>query len=194
MCFNFAYVTPPPPISFCNQNDPPLPLEYTPGECAGPDVPIESVALVFASFVEGEPGDLAGGEIPDGHWVVDGAEIYIESLDWSIRSDTDQSSVLAMGTVVYQDDTFHFDAQTEVNLVAGGLAFSTAYPISFAAQPRLSSEQPGRLNPEVTCGELPGGRNVRYEVQDGRLRVSAPARIGPVSVKIVVDLAPVVAE
>ena len=28
MCFNFAYVTPPPPISFCNQNDPPLPLEY----------------------------------------------------------------------------------------------------------------------------------------------------------------------
>ena len=127
--------------------------------------------------------------------MVDGAEIYIESLDFgAFALDTDQSSVLAMGTVVHQDGTFHFDAQTEVNLVAGGLAFSTAYPISFAAQPMLSAEQPGRLNPEVTCGELPGGRNVRYEVLDGRLRVAAPARIGPVSVQIVVDLAPVLAE
>ena len=38
MCFNFAYVSPPAPVSFCNQNDPPIDYVYSPGECASPGV------------------------------------------------------------------------------------------------------------------------------------------------------------
>jgi hypothetical protein len=191
MCFNFAYVSPPPPISFCNQNDRPIAYEYTAGECAGPGAEEVAAPPVFTAFIEGEAPRLEGGEAPEGLWIIADAKLYLASLAFGgFELDTVQSRVTALGTAAFGDGRFYFDATTEIHAVANGVSFDSAQPLTFNGPVVFSEEDPGALSVTAECGELPTESGIRYGYSDGHLLIVAPSRFGPVSFELLLRLEP----
>ena len=192
MCFNFAYVSPPLPISFCNQSERPEDLVYEAGECAAPGSEELTVVPVYAPFFEGTVTPLDGGPRPEGRYVLAALDIYLPSFDVAgFELDTDLSRVTALGTAGVIDGVLYIDAKAEVQLVAGGLAFNPTLPISFAGTLNYDDADSGAVRVDPTCGELLSGDQLRYGYADGKLKLQVPARIGPTETEIVVHLKPV---
>ncbi len=185
MCFNFAYVSPPPPVTFCNQNERPIPYVYTPGDCAAPGSDEVSAPPIFTPFFEGEAPRLEGGDAPEGRWVLSGAELYLPSLALGgFTLDTEQSRVTALGTAAFEEGVFYFDAMTEIHAVANGVSFDSTRPISFHGPVEFSSEDPGALSVSASCGELPAEEGIRFGYEDMSLLIVAPSSLGPIDLEL----------
>ncbi len=174
MCFNFAYITPPPTALFCDEGDgPPSDVPYAPGTCApsgaSADVPVQT--LPWREGIASSP--LAGGAVPDGHWTLTGGEILVSALTTPLGTvDLARTFTLARGQATTSGGTFSFDAATHVFIQAtAGASFGRPGAISFAGEwsPTTSPATVARTCPDV------GTTSFEYELSGDVLRV----RFGP---------------
>ncbi|MCB9538564.1 MAG: hypothetical protein H6704_20180 [Myxococcales bacterium] len=193
MCFNFAYVSPPPSITYCNQNQPPIGDRYTPGACAPPGAEAIDAPAVRSLLSEGAPPALVGGPIPEGLFVLDEAEVFVPSfnLGGQFALDPEASSVTAYGAVALIDGVFYFDGEANVHAVANGLAFDQVQALSFSGEPRLQENAPGAFFVQAACGDLPSDQALYYDYDGDRLRVRLPIRVGPINITLLAGLRPV---
>ena len=135
MCFNFAYITPPMSISFCNQKDPPL-SRYEPGMCALDEFNNQNPPSIEVPLQDEPLGPLEGwGEIENGIYEVAHAEIMTGDLSFgNFEVDLEQSNIRARGLVSWQEDQIAVDLNTDLRLVLSGLSFTQSLPISFVGR------------------------------------------------------------
>lgn len=134
MCFNFAYVTPPPMERYCDQGASSTEqLAYTPGTCAVPAAPT-NVATVMGRAVVGEAPALNGGELPEGRWELSGATWHLSAgAVGPSMINLDETSITARGQVWTMPGRFSLDFVTRLNLVlTGGARISRDIPTSSA--------------------------------------------------------------
>jgi hypothetical protein len=79
MCYNFLYVTPPPPDRYCDQLETDV-TTYTPGECA-PDGAAEVGEMVVSTFQEGVAPPATGGTMTPGFYRLTSQEIFFPSAN-----------------------------------------------------------------------------------------------------------------
>jgi hypothetical protein len=174
MCFNFAYITPPPSARYCDEGDgPPSDVPYAPGSCAPIGVSAD-VPLATLPWREGVASPLAGGVLPDGTWRVTGGEFVVSTLTTPVGTiDLATTFTLARGQAITREGTFSFDTATHVFIQStAGPSFSVPNTISFAG---TSSSSTSPATVATTCPEA-GTTSFDYEVSGDVLRV----RFGPV--------------
>lgn len=135
MCFNFAYVTPPPTARFCDEVvTPTTESGYRPGACAVPAAPTD-LPLVVGSIVVGAAPTSTGGEIPAGRWVLESTVYYLSSaMTAAGMVDLAQSGVRARGQSWFETGRVVADINTTLTLsLSGGVRFSRELPLSFGA-------------------------------------------------------------
>ena len=193
MCFNFVYVTPPPDVTFCNQNQPPLGANYEPGECAPAGAQDVDVIRVNSGIIEGEPAPLTGGLLEDGLWRIDDAQIYIPNGDLGpFQIDYLLSSVAGFGVFALVDQRLHLDLVTQIHLVADGVAFDTVQEFSFAGAYSRLDDSESALGVAPSCGEMPNDDGVVfYQADTNGLQLLLPIRLGPVEVELLLVGRPV---
>ena len=99
MCFNFAYVSPPPGERYCDEDASGIPddIDYAPGECAPMDRPAET-ELVRGDFSVDTLPVLTGGVPADGLYALSGTTQWLGSADLPVgQLDSDTSFVLGRG-------------------------------------------------------------------------------------------------
>lgn len=189
MCFNFAYVSPPLPNNYCNSGAPaaPVPL-YTPGECAPEDAADVSVPQVSARLVIGAPDEPAGGEIPDGTWVMTAGRLFLPStMLGPITIDTDNTSVTGQGLLRFEGDTVILDSQIAVHLVTSVTDFDQFVPISLAADWATGDADASTLALTATCGDDSLVDSVRYTVNGQRMTFQLGVNLGPTVLTVELD-------
>ena len=135
MCFNFAYVTPPPAGRFCDEAITPRPTtSYAPGACA-PPASSADVPLVTGSITVGAAPDATGGVIPAGRWVLEGVRYHLSSaMSAAGAVDLAQSTIEARGQAWTGAGTVALDLNATLSLsLAGGVRFARTVPLSFAS-------------------------------------------------------------
>jgi hypothetical protein len=134
MCFNFAYVTPPPLARFCDEavNDGPN-VMYTPGMCAAPAAP-RDLPLAQGRVIHDEPPTLTGGTLPSGRWVLSGVNFYVDTVMSAAGViNLTESAMSGRGQVWTESGRMVADLNASLVLVIGaGIRFSRDLPISFA--------------------------------------------------------------
>ena len=134
MCFNFAYVTPPPLARFCDEavNDGPN-VMYTPGMCAAPAAP-RDLPLAQGRVLHDEPPTLTGGTIPSGRWVLSGVNFYVNTVMSAAGViNLTESAMSGRGQVWTEAGRMVADLNASLVLVIGaGIRFSRDLPVSFA--------------------------------------------------------------
>ncbi len=171
MCFNFAYVTPPPTSRYCdNGNGAPSDVAYTPGSCA-PSGAASELPLVRVNWMEGEPPALGGGTIVNGNYVLQSGRAYIDRATTAVgRLDLERSFTLIRGQVWFEGSniTADFASHTFVQSVEGpsfGQATPTSYRATLAALESPTTQM-------LTCPSAQAGvsRPLRFAVNaDGTL-------------------------
>ncbi len=135
MCFNFAYVTPPPAARLCDEAiTPTTDVVYRPGACAQPGAPTD-LPLVEGSIAVGDVPALAGGELPAGRWVLQGITYHLSSaMTVAGAVDLMQSGVRSRGQAWIEQGRITADLSTTLNLaLAGGVRYARELPLSFSA-------------------------------------------------------------
>lgn len=135
MCFNFAYVTPPPATRFCDEVvTPTTDTGYRPGACALPAAPTD-LPLVIGELSVGEPPAVTGGAIPTGRWQLDHVTYYLSTAMTAAGAiDLAQSGIHARGQSWIESSRLVTDINSTLTLVlSGGIRFSREIPLSFAA-------------------------------------------------------------
>jgi hypothetical protein len=121
MCYNFLFVTPPPPARRCNVND--AAGLYMPGMCA-PEDAADVARSVLGSSREGDAPAAMGGDLPTGLWRLVGFEMTLESADIGpVMLDLEASTVEAWGALwMGEDGRFEVDVQGAYNaqFIGGG--------------------------------------------------------------------------
>jgi hypothetical protein len=168
MCFNFAYISPPVGVSFCNQNDLPL-TTFIPGECSPEEASMWAPPSLEIQFEERESAPMTSSEImPEGLYWIDEARVVVDPQLASMYSiDLEQSQARARGAVRWSasDETpsgerasLLVDLNVEVRLVAAGLSFTRLIPISFEGSVTSTIEDTMQdvapLLLTGTCGDL----------------------------------------
>lgn len=177
MCFNFAYVSPPPSATFCNQNEPPIPDEYVPGDCAPPDVEALRVPVVRAELLEGSAPALEGGDWPVGLWKLHRAQLYLPSLSFGpFALDVEQSAVKVLGLAEFDSERTIVDAQAELHVVADGIVYDIPFDVSFAGVHTVEEERPQAFTVETDCGRTLSNRPLQFGYEDNLLRLRMPVR------------------
>ena len=191
MCFNFAYVSPPLPVTFCNQNQRPISLKYEPGECAPAGADTLDPDPVMAPLVEGEPEQLNGGEEPKGLWALDEATVYLASFSIAgFELDVEASRITALGSMGVESGRLAFDAVAEVHVVADGVAFDVVRNFSFAGPLTISEDVAGEFDVVPDCGEKPTDDPFRYGYRDETILVQLPVTLGPIRLNLVAGFKP----
>jgi len=177
MCFNFAYVSPPPAATFCNQNEPPIPDAYVPGECAPSDVEDVRVSVVRAELMEGNAPALEGGEWPVGLWKLYSADFYLPNLSFGpFTLDAEQSSVKVLGLAEFDGETTRVDAQAELHIVADGLVYDVPFDVSFAGPHTFVEDEPHAFRVEAECGRVLSNRALQFGYDGGQMIMRMPVR------------------
>ena len=135
MCFNFAYVTPPPTARLCDEAITPRPVTtYTPGACAPPGSSSD-LPLVMGSIVVGVAPESTGGVIPAGRWVLEGVRYYLSTaMSAAGAVDLTMSSIESRGQAWTGAGTVVMDLNSTLTLtLSGGIRFARPVPLSFAA-------------------------------------------------------------
>ena len=168
MCFNFAYISPPVGVSFCNQNDLPL-TTFSPGECAPEEASMWAPPSLEVQFEERESAPMGTSEMmPEGLYWIDDARVVVDPQLASMYSiDLEQSQARARGAVRWGASTespsaesasLLVDLNVEVRLVAAGLSFTQFVPISFEGVVTSTidnaMEEASPLLLMGTCGDL----------------------------------------
>ncbi len=180
MCFNFMYVTPPPPARYCDDVETSTleDVEYTAGQCL--EGGIDAPALVEGRFVVGEVDGLDGGTISAGTYELKAIEIWRESAATPIGDiDLERSKILARGQAVYQDGAFTMDADivSDVLLTTGQSFTQPATSVSFTMASDTSNTE--ALVGEAVCAQAPAqipyvadGTTLRFAISGNAFNVN----------------------
>ncbi len=175
MCFNFAYVTPPPGAPYCDEairqvNE----VTYSPGACARPGAPT-MLPLVTGSIVEGSPAASTGGTIPNARWVLSGIQFFVSSLMTPIgRIDQMESALTGRGQVWTESDRFTADMNNALLVVLpSNVRFSRDIPISFAGTP-LANGNTLSLTQSCPTGATGAPPSMLYTIDGNSLSITLP--------------------
>lgn len=176
MCFNFAYVTPPPPMRFCDEairlaTD----VTYRPSTCAPPGASMD-VPLVTSPVSIGEAPTLRGGTIPAGHWELAGIDYWVNTERTPLGTlSLTQTNLRGRGQLWTESGRLVADIASVVNLAATtGARYSQPVTLQFSATFTAGTTSPINLTRQC-AGEgtfVPG--TVQYEVDGTRLTVGMP--------------------
>ena len=114
MCFNFAYITPPPSDRYCDEaGGPPTDVTYTAGMCA-PGASSDA-ALATLPWEQGVPAPLTGGTVPDGRWLLTGGRFVVDDISTPVGAiDLARSFTLGRGQVLTNGTSFTLDLANHV--------------------------------------------------------------------------------
>jgi hypothetical protein len=173
MCFNFAYVTPPPADRYCDEGDgAPTDVTYAPGACA-PAGASAGLPLARISWREGTPAPLAGGAVPDGTWQVTGGETIVSDTTTALGTiDLAETFVLARGQLVVSGADVAFDMASVAHLEStAGTSIDSPNTSSFSGtwSPGASPTTVARSCPDA------GASTFEHQVDGDRLTI----RFGP---------------
>ncbi|MDB4932455.1 MAG: hypothetical protein JWM10_4939 [Myxococcaceae bacterium] len=178
MCFNFAYVTPPPPDRFCDEavrlaTD----VAYAPGTCAPPGAAAD-VPLVTSPISVGTAPALAGGALPAGHWALVGIDYWVNTdrtpLGTISRAET---NLRGRGQLWTEAGRVIVDVASVVNLVATtGARYSVPVGLQFTVRYAGDASSPLSLTTECPAGSRDVPSSVQYEVEGDRLTVGLPTQ------------------
>jgi hypothetical protein len=178
MCFNFAYVTPPPPARFCDEavriaTD----VSYAPGACAPPGA-ATNLPLVTSPISVGTAPALAGGTLPNAHWELVGIDYWVNSdrtpLGTISRSET---NLRGRGQLWTDAGRVIVDVASVVNLVATtGARYSVPVGLQFTVRYAGAAASPLALTTECPTGGHDAPSQVQYEVEGDRLTVGLPTQ------------------
>jgi hypothetical protein len=168
MCYNFVYVTPPPQSKRCNE-----PLEestpYMPGVCGPNDVASYSTPIV-GSYREGNPPEVAGGELIYGNYKLINLDVWFETFDLGIAVVDDMLSYYDAqgGFTLMEDGSFALDLQGTAFLTSQqGANFMRDISINFGG-PSFTNNGLGSLDLELTCPNE-GSLTMSYETDGENL-------------------------
>ena len=127
MCNNFIYATPPPESPLCDEGGPAQPrdLSYTPGACLPPDASA-SVPLVQGRWTQAaEAPPLRTAPVPDGRWVLEGAEMFATGGATPLGAlNLAASYLLAKGQVRIAGGQLTYDVALDTVVIVGaGMRF-----------------------------------------------------------------------
>jgi len=151
MCFNFAYVTPPPPERYCDQgNSVGAELPYVPGACAPPGASATAPAVMGRAMVGTAP-TLAGGTIPAGRWELSGVTWYLNTASVGPATiNLNETTITSRGQLWTGAGNLSVDFATRLNLsLSGGIRVPRDIPTSFGGT-YSGSTSPLALT--ATCG------------------------------------------
>lgn len=178
MCFNFAYVTPPPPDRFCDEairetTDVP----YRPGACAPPGA-LATLPLVTSPLRIGAPPALAGGALPAARWELVAIEYWVNTDRTPIGTLSAASSNLrGRGQLWTGAGRLTVDVASAINVVVtSGARYALDIPVRFTAAFAGEAASPLRLTAECPSGSRDVPAAVHYEVDDNRLTVGLPTQ------------------
>ena len=182
MCFNFAYVTPPPASRYCDENGRP-PREYERGECA--PVPGIMPSPMRGNLVIGEADGLDGGELRDGLYEVERIDLYLRSPETPVGViNPSNSSTLAAGQLLVDGDRVQFDGHLDFSAVhEGGFSYDDGFEISFAG----SYDTETQLLTTDCPAEYAGEMSTVFYAADGDqvvLGVNTGGPAGPTTVRM----------
>jgi len=174
MCFNFMYVSPPPPTRFCDETygGRVTDVSYAPGACAPADAP-EELSLAVGHFTLGLPEPLTGGTLVDGRYEVEELELFVEDPRTPFGDlDLEDSLVLMRGSLWVGDGRATWDAAVHLGVKVAGVALDD--------DTHLSQEGPYTIDgTTLTLSAECGGEgalalsSVEYEARGDRLMVEA---------------------
>ncbi|MFN7699536.1 MAG: hypothetical protein ACK6CU_22970 [Deltaproteobacteria bacterium] len=139
MCFDFAYITPPPTQRYCDEGDEDNPTDvvYRPSGCLPEGTSLE-VPLVRGRWTEAAmpPPLPEPGAVPDGRWVLESSDAWITGVSTPIGNiDTDATYVLSRGQVVVADGVLTYDVwQDSVVKSESGIRFGGPDHYDFAVR------------------------------------------------------------
>jgi hypothetical protein len=163
MCFNFMYVTPPPPARYCDEQTggAPTDIAYAPGECAPEDLPAETT-LATGDFEIGEAPVLAGGVPEDGLYELANIAFWMASAELPVgQLDSERSGLLGRGWLVIDGGRVALDVDAQTYIIAdSGFEISRENEITFSGM-----WSPG-MSPIDIAAECPGmgTQSADYEV------------------------------
>jgi len=176
MCFNFAYVTPPPPARFCDEairlaTD----INYSPGMCAPPGA-ATTLPLVTSPIRVGAAPALAGGALPTARWELVAIEYFVNTDRTPLGTiNLTESNLRGRGQLWTEPGRVIVDVASVINLVSTiGARFSQPIPLQFTVRYAGEARSPLTLTRECppSGGEVPS--TVQYELDGERLTVGLP--------------------
>ncbi len=183
MCFNFAYVTPPPPSRYCDESGR-APREYERGECA--PVPGTTPVPMRGNLVIGETAALGGGDVPDGLYTVERIDLYLGSGETPVGViNPSNSSTTSAGQLLIEGDHLQFDGHLDFSAVhEGGFSYDDGFEITFGGTYNRETKVLDVDCPAEYAGET---TDIDYEVDGERvvlgMNVGGPA--GPTTVRMI---------
>ena len=139
MCFDFAYITPPPSDRYCDEGDEdnPTDVAYRPSACL-PTGTSTDVPLVRGRWIEAAmpPALPPIGAVPDGRWVLESSDAWVSGVTTPIGNiDTTATYSLARGQVVVADGVLTYDVwQDSVVKSESGIRFGGPAHYDFAVR------------------------------------------------------------
>ena len=178
MCFNFAYVTPPPAERFCDEavretTDVP----YRPGMCAPPGA-AATLPLVTSPLRVGTAPPLAGGTLPAAHWELIAIEYWINTDRTPLGTvSLGSSNLRGRGQLWTEAGRVSVDIASVINLVATtGARYSQEVPVQFTGTYTGEAASPLSLTAQCPTGSRGVPSSVQYEVDGERLTVGLPTQ------------------
>ncbi|MBN8614469.1 MAG: hypothetical protein J0L92_27970 [Deltaproteobacteria bacterium] len=153
MCFDFAYVTPPPTDRYCDEGDDdnPTDVAYRPSACL-PTGTSHDVPLVRGMWVEAAtpPALPAIGAVEDGRYLLESTVGYVSGVTTAIGNlDTEATYTLARGQLVVREGVLTYDVwQDSVVKSESGIRFGGPAHYDFAMQFDASASP---LRAPLTC-------------------------------------------
>ena len=186
MCFNFAYVTPPPTTRYCDgaSDTPNAPLEYAPGQC-WPAEAQQSVTPIEAPVLIGEPAPLQGGALPpDGLYTLSNMEFWLPSPTLPLGElSVERTRVAAAGQLQISGAQFALDTLTRLHLaLAAGPEFDSDRANTIAGTFAAGAE-PSTVDLTRTCG--PEGTSTwSYETRDDHVSLDLNTGEGGLNLRV----------
>ncbi len=164
MCFNFAYITPPPANRYCDVAGDEEPLDYAPGECA-PDAPELDPPTARATASVGTAPRGPGVRPAPGRYLLTASTFHF-STGQIIGQDVDfeRSYVLARGQLELGETTMAYDVQSRfVAYFENGTSLDSERAFTFGGD--IASYDAGTLTIARDCPS-PGETVVWVEQTD----------------------------
>lgn len=174
MCYNFVYVSPPPPRGGqCN-----LPVGtdpdagYAPGECASPNAGQVEPPLVVGGFFEGDPPAAQGGEPDADRFVLSGVDVWVDDFNLGFATLDPTVSEMRLRGTLFSDDGFALDVTGVVDLRSGdGQGLEAPVDISLGGE--ITGLEGAAASIAGACGQL-GDYSLSYSWADDQLSVDIP--------------------
>ncbi len=173
MCFNFAYVTPPPALSYCDEGTVDVErVPYSPGSCAPADAPSD-LPLVDARIQVGAAPSATGGALPEGRWALAGLEMWLNGTNTGLGElDLAQTRVRARGQAWVRGGRFTTDSVAGLHLVTStGVVYDRGLPVALSGPFTPTATSPLTLRSD--CG-VTGSVSLGYSAAGDELSITAP--------------------